>query len=115
MSVLHRNRNVPADPAATSPVQDLARPRAMPSSGRVPRTRTSAAWFGICTGAVALVVLIVFMLQNTRSVEVTVLWMHGSVPLALALLIAGVGLAVLAMAVGEARVGQLRRLAGRQK
>ena len=87
----------------------------MPSSGRVPRTRTSAAWFGICTGAVALVVLIVFMLQNTRSVEVTFLWIHGSVPLALALLIAGVGVAVLAMAVGEARVGQLRRLARRQK
>jgi uncharacterized integral membrane protein len=80
----------------------------------VPRTRTSAAWFGICTAAVTLVVLIVFMLQNTRGVEVTFLWMHGSVPLALALLIAGVGVAVPAMAIGAARVTQLRRLTHRR-
>ena len=114
MSVPHPNRDAPADPAAATPLQDLAGPDAVSSSGRMPRTRTGAAWFGICTGAVALVVLIVFMLQNTRSVEVTFLWMHGNVPLALALLIAGVGVAVLAMAVGEARIGQLRRLARRQ-
>jgi uncharacterized integral membrane protein len=29
-------------------------------------------------------VLIIFMLQNTRSVEVTFLWMHGTLPLTLA-------------------------------
>ena len=111
----HRNRNAPTDPAATTPQQDLVGPPAPSSSGRVPRTRTGAAWIGICAAALVLVVLIVFMLQNTRSVEVTFLWMHGDVPLALALLIAGVGVAVLAMAVGEARIGQLRRLARRQK
>lgn len=55
-------------------------------------------------------VLIVFMLQNTRSVEVTFLWMHGTLPLALALLITGVGVAILAMVVGGARITQLRRL-----
>lgn len=115
MSVLHRNRNVPADPADTTSHQDPTGPPALSPSGRVPRTRTGAAWFGICAAAVASVVLIVFMLQNTRSVEVTFLWMHGSVPLALALLIAGVGVAVVAMAVGGARIGQLRRLARRQK
>ena len=115
MSVLHRNRNAPTDPAATTPQQDLVGPPAQSSSGRVPRTRTGAAWFGIGAAALVLVVLIVFMLQNTRSVEVTFLWMHGNVPLALALLIAGVGVAVLAMAVGEARIGQLRRFARRPK
>jgi lipopolysaccharide assembly protein A len=56
------------------------------------------------------VVLIVFMLQNTRSVEVTFLWMQGSLPLALALLIAGVGVAIVAMVIGAARMTQLRRL-----
>jgi uncharacterized integral membrane protein len=81
----------------------------------VPRTRTGAAWLGICAAAVALVVLIVFMLQNTGSVEVTFLWMHGRVPLALALLTAGVGVAIAAMAVGEARIGQLRRVARRHR
>ena len=76
----------------------------------MPRTRTGAAWFGVCTAAVALVVLIIFMLQNTRGVEVTFLWMHGTVPLALALLIAAVGVAILAMSVAVARIGRPRRL-----
>jgi len=80
----------------------------MPS--RVPRTRTGAAWFGLCAAALAFLALIIFMLQNTRSVEVTYLWMHGTLPLALALLIAGVGVTILAMAVGVARITQLRRL-----
>jgi uncharacterized integral membrane protein len=61
-----------------------------------------------------LVALIVFMLQNTRSVEVTFLWMHGTLPLALALLIAGLGSAILAMVFGAARITQLRRLARRR-
>ncbi|HZN73710.1 MAG TPA: hypothetical protein VFC00_18735 [Micromonosporaceae bacterium] len=39
----------------------------------VPRTRWSAAWAGICAAALVSVALIVFMLQNTRSVEVTFL------------------------------------------
>jgi uncharacterized integral membrane protein len=56
------------------------------------------------------VVLIVFMLQNTGSVEVRFLWMSGSLPLALALLVAGVGVAIVAMVVGTARLTQLRRL-----
>ena len=115
MSVVHHDQDLPADPIGVTPQQDLAGPSAKSPSGRMPRTRTGAAWLGVCIAAVALVVLIVFMLQNTRSVEVTFLWMHGSVPLALALLIAGVGVAVLAMAVGEARVGQWRRFARRQK
>jgi len=55
------------------------------------------------------------MLQNTRSVEVTFLWMHGSVPLALALLVAGVGVAIMAMAVGVARTTQLRRMSRQRR
>jgi uncharacterized integral membrane protein len=81
----------------------------------VPRTRTGAAWFGICAAALVFVVLIIFMLQNTRSVEVTFLSMHGNLPLALALLIAGVGSAILTMVVGVARITQLRRLSQRRR
>jgi uncharacterized integral membrane protein len=115
MSVLHPNRNASADPAATAPQHDRPGPSAMPPTARVPHTRTGAAWLGICTAAVAFVVLIVFMLQNTRSVEVSFLWMHGSAPLALALFVAGVGAAILVMAVGVARIGQLRRLSRRRQ
>jgi uncharacterized integral membrane protein len=65
--------------------------------------------------AIASVVLVVFMLQNTRSVEVSFLWMHGNVPLAMALLIAGVGTAIVVVAFGQARIGQLGRAARRQR
>ncbi|MCW6010905.1 lipopolysaccharide assembly protein LapA domain-containing protein [Micromonospora sp. CPCC 205371] len=111
---LHHTRNAPADPATTRPPQTPATPATSPTA-RVPRTRTGAAWFGICVAALLFVVLIVFMLQNTRSVEVSFLWMQGSLPLALALLIAGVGAAILTMVVGAARITQLRRLSRRQR
>ena len=107
MSVLHSKRNPSADQAAAmlSAPADLS-PAA--STG-VRHTRISAAWVGVCAAAAVLVVLIVFMLQNTRSVEITFLGMHGTLPLALALLIAGVGVAIIAMVVGAARITQLRR------
>ena len=82
---------------------------------RVPSTRTGRAWASLCATVLAFVVLIVFMMQNTGSTEVTFLWMHGSIPLALALLIAAVGAALLTMVVGVARVTQLRRVARRPR
>lgn len=106
----HRNRDTSenrAAPAEEEP-QEAAESRTA-SADRVPVTRTSAAWLAICTAALILVVLIVFMLQNTGSVEVTFLGLTGSVPLALALLIAAVGAAILTMIVGVARMTQLRR------
>ncbi|HWG99455.1 MAG TPA: lipopolysaccharide assembly protein LapA domain-containing protein [Pilimelia sp.] len=81
----------------------------------MPRTRTGAVWFGLCVAALLFVVLIVFMLQNTRSVEVSFLWMHGNLPLAMALLVAAVGAAVVTMAVGAGRIIQLRRLTRRPR
>jgi uncharacterized integral membrane protein len=86
-----------------------------PRDRAVPRTRWSAAWAGICAAALAAVLLIVFMLQNTGSVEVTFLWMHGTLPLAMALLIAAVGAAILTMVFGAGRITQLRRLARRRR
>ena len=81
----------------------------------VPRTRWSAAWVGICAVALVSVALIVFLLQNTRSVQVSFLWLHGTLPLALALLIAAVGSAILTMVAGTARITQLHRLARRRR
>lgn len=118
MSVLHRTRKsqkTPADPADTAAADPtpatIPTPAAStepaaapaPSPGPVPRTRTGATWVGICAAVLTLVVLIVFMLQNPRRVEVSFLWMNGSVPLALALLIAGVGVGIVAMVVGTVR------------
>jgi uncharacterized integral membrane protein len=63
----------------------------------------------VCVGAVVLVALVVFMLQNTAPVEVSFLAMTGTAPLALVLLIAGLGVGVVALVVGSLRIGQLRR------
>jgi putative membrane protein len=110
---LHRLRTT-----ASAADDVIAAPVALPApatTNRVPHTRTGAAWFGVCAAAFLFVVLIVFMVQNTRSVEVTFLWMHGSLPLALALLTAAVGAAIVAVVVGAARITQLRRLYRRQR
>jgi len=113
------------DPVEALPPQspDLQSPDLLPpvgdeparrERGTVPRTRTSAVWFGVWAGAVALILLIIFVAQNTRNVEVSFLWMNGQISLALALLIAGVGGAVIAMAVAAVRIVQLRRLLHRR-
>jgi uncharacterized integral membrane protein len=68
-----------------------------------------AIWVGVWAGVAALILLIIFVGQNTASVEINFLWMSGRIPLALALLIAGVCGAIIAMAVAAARIVQLRR------
>ena len=118
MSVLQPDRGKPTAPDVdASLIEPADAPEApapvVPRRRGVPRTRWSAAWVGICAAALVSVALIVFMLQNTRSVEVSFLWLHGTLPLALALLIAAVGSAILTMVVGTARITQLHRLVGR--
>jgi uncharacterized integral membrane protein len=102
----------PADAASPgAEVEPLGEtPTAKRERVQVARTRTSAVWFGVWAGAVALILLIIFVGQNTASVEISFLWLSGRISLALALLIAGVGGAIIAMAVAAARILQLRRL-----
>lgn len=117
MSVLHRTRNtrkVPATPAPVTPMPAVDEP-SKPLPPRAPRTRISATWFGVCAAVVGLVILIIFMLQNTSSVKVHFLWMEGTLPLALALFIAGVATTIVATTIGAARMAQLRRLVRRRR
>ncbi len=114
MNVLRRTRAQSA-PVTTPTAAAPAPPASADEPRRVPRTRTGAAWVGICASVLTLVVLIVFMLQNTRRVQVSFLWMDGNLPLALALLIAGVGVGVVAMTIGAARMAQLRHLVHRRR
>lgn len=71
-------------------------------------TRASAAWVATATALLLLILLIAFMLQNTRRVEVHFLGLAGSLPLGMALLIAAVGGGVVVAIAGVARVTQLR-------
>lgn len=112
---LRPTQKAPGDTPTAVPPPTPAEPPATSPSSHVPRTRTGAAWVGICVAALLFVVLIVFMLQNTRSVQVSFLGMHGNLPLAMALLVAAVGAAILTMVVGAARITQLRRLSRRRR
>jgi uncharacterized integral membrane protein len=77
---------------------------------RQPFTRIRAAWVGVWAGILVVILLIVFIGQNTAPVDIHFLWLDGQIPTALALLIAGVGGAIIALATGAARILQLRRM-----
>ena len=79
------------------------------------QTRLSGAWTAIVIGLLALVVILVFILQNQQSVEVTFLMFSGHLPLAVALLFALLLGAVIVSAFGAARILQLRMVAGRAR
>lgn len=79
------------------------------------RSRAGAAWLGISIAVFTSVILIIFLLQNTQNVEVSFLWLSGTLPLAIALLIAGVGVGILVVVIGTVRITQLRRRASHQR
>jgi uncharacterized integral membrane protein len=84
-----------------------------PERVQVAHTRTSAAWVGVWAGVVVLILLIIFVAQNTASVKISFFALEGQISLALALLIAGVGGAIVSMAVAATRILQLRRMVRR--
>ncbi len=64
---------------------------------------------------VLLVLLAIFVLQNTQKVEISFLGWSGNAPLAAALLIATAAGLVLAVAAGTLRILQLRRRVKRDR
>jgi len=85
----------------------------MASEPATPRTRTSIAWTSVVIGVIVLIVLLVFMLENTQRVKVSFFGADGHLPLGVALLLATVGGAVIVGLVAAARIGQLRLRARR--
>lgn len=79
------------------------------------QTRLSGAWTALVVGVVALVVILVFILQNLQSVELYFLAFHGHLPLAVALLFAMVLGAIVVLAFGGGRILQLRMVARRMR
>lgn len=100
----------PVQPAPHAPASAQ-----VPSPAHVPSTRTGAAWVALGGAALLAVLLIIFLVQNTRSTEISFLWMTASTPLAVALLIAAVGSVLLTVILGTARIAQLRRRIRKQR
>jgi uncharacterized integral membrane protein len=65
--------------------------------------------------AILLLLLVVFIAQNTQKVEVSFLGLNGQAPLAVALLIASLVGIVLAVVAGSLRILQLRRRVRRDR
>ncbi|GAB2749043.1 lipopolysaccharide assembly protein LapA domain-containing protein [Sinomonas soli] len=124
--------SLPVDPQSPSgregpPPEDRTRPGALrspsstanqgPSStGEKPRTtRAGMVWAAVVVALLALVLLIIFILQNQQPAKVLFLGLEGTVTLGMALLMAAVGGGILVAAAGAARIVQLRSNARRTR
>jgi uncharacterized integral membrane protein len=80
---------------------------------RADRTRISATMVAVTVAVIFLILLVTFIAQNNRSVPVYFLGANGHVSEAVALLMSAIAGAVLVLAIGIARITQLR-IAGRR-
>lgn len=87
--------------------QETGRPAGIPQSGPG-KTRISSAFVATCAGLLVLVLLLIFILENTESVRINFLGAHGHISLGVALLVAAVGGSLIVGMTGAARVMQLR-------
>jgi uncharacterized integral membrane protein len=78
-------------------------------------SRTSGFWAAVVGLGVVLLLLIIFIAQNTRKTTVSFLGWDGQVPVAVSLLIAAVAGMFLAGLAGTLRILQLRRRVRRNR
>lgn len=98
------------DPSRDPSVAETAPPPAAPTARNpLRRSRTSTVWTGVIVFAVVLVLLLIFILQNTQSVQISYFAATGHVPLAVAMLLAAVAGVLLTAIAGSLRIWQLRR------
>ncbi len=101
-------------PASTDPPTPPSPPPPVgPKSGEPPVkfTRAGALWTALFVGFLILIVLLIFIAQNIDSVPFHFFGWNWSLPLGVAILLAAVGGGLLTVAVGTARILQLRRAA----
>lgn len=82
-----------------------------PPESAVKFTKAAALWGSLIVGFLILIVLLIFIAQNTESAEFAFIGWHWSLPLGVAILFAAVAGGLLAVAVGAVRIFQLRRAA----
>jgi lipopolysaccharide assembly protein A len=90
-------------------------PAAAPVHRRRLRTRISGARTALIAGVLALIVLVIFIIQNPHAVTISFLGAQVRLSLAVALLIAAIAGALLMAAAGTARITQLRMVMRRDR
>jgi uncharacterized integral membrane protein len=107
-------------PQAAKPVPPTAAPdvhKPQPPASKTPPpsapklTRAGALWSALIVGFLILIVLLIFIGQNTDPVDLAFLGWRWSLPKGVAILGAAVGGGLLTVAAGTARIFQLRRTA----
>jgi uncharacterized integral membrane protein len=93
----------PPEPDARPPEPETRPP------GEIPHTRTARVHTGLLAGIVVLILLLVFIIENTRSVKISYFGAGFHLPLGVALLLAAIAGALIVGIVGTARIVQLRR------
>jgi uncharacterized integral membrane protein len=107
---------LPGEPTPP-PLADLpevpseAPPPPPPPQDAVKFTRAAALWSLLVFGFLILILLLVFIMQNTDSTTVNFFAWQASLPVGVAVLLSAVGGGLLTVAVGTARMIQLRRAA----
>lgn len=105
--------SVPPDPPLPELTPGAELPPAVTSNpeSAVKFTRAAALWSALITGFVILIVLLVFIMQNTDSTTINFFGWEWNLPVGVAILLAAVCGGLLTVAVGTARIVQLRRAA----
>ncbi len=81
----------------------------------VEHTRTRAMFIGLVVGAIITILLLVFILQNLGSQQITLLFWEVNLPVGVSLLIAAIAGALITALIGGARMFQLNRALKRAK
>lgn len=100
----------PASPSEPPP-KPASKTGATPKEPAIRFTRAGALWSSLIAGFLILILLLVFITQNTAETPFTFLGWHWNLPLGVAILLAAVVGGLITVAVGTARMLQLRRAA----
>ena len=100
--------------------EDPSQPTGEPQPPQLPqhvvkRTRIGGVWLASGSFAVVLLLLLIFILENSKSVDVAYFGAHGHLPLGVALLLAAVLGILMVVIPGTARIIQLRLTARRHR
>ena len=105
----------PPQPPKPSKAPKPPKPAGAPREPAIGFTRAGALWSSLIAGFLILILLLVFITQNTETTAFTFLGWHWHLPLGVAILLAAVVGGLITVAVGTARITQLRRVAKKNR
>lgn len=101
----------PTEPPINEPVVDTKPTMPPDEAGKF--TRAGALWTALAGGFIVLILLLVFVMQNTNTTTIHMFGWAAELPVGVALLLAAIAGGLLMFLVGTVRILQLRRAAKR--